>query len=195
MRFFDRQPRGFFVDVGAHHPVRFSNTWAFYRHGWHGINIDAMPGSMAAFKKRRKRDINLEIAISDEQKHLTYYVFNEPALNGFDPDLSAERELGQDDYHIIRTETLATARLADVLGNHLPQGQEIDFLTVDVEGLDLNVLKSNDWHRYRPRLVLVEILNAEMMAIPDTEVGVFLHGVGYAPFAKTFNTVFFRRQL
>ncbi len=194
MRCFDTQPQGFYVDVGAHHPMRFSNTWGFYRRGWRGINIDAMPGSMAAFRKKRKRDINLEIAISDEQTPLSYYIFNEPALNGFDPDLSELRDREQNDYHIIRTEILTTARLGDVLGMHLPQGQEIDFLTIDVEGLDLSVLKSNDWERYRPRLVLVEILNADMTGIPCTEAGAFLHGVGYAPFAKTFNTVFFQRQ-
>ena len=193
-RFFGTQSNGFYVDVGAHHPMRFSNTWGFYRRGWHGINIDAMPGSMVAFSKKRKRDINLEVAISDEQAPLTYYVFNEPALNGFDHDLSALRDSEQNDYRIIRTETLITARLGDVLDEHLPQGQEIDFLTVDVEGLDLRVLRSNDWDRYRPRLVLVELLNTDMMGVPCTEAGDFLHGVGYVPFVKTFNTVFFQRQ-
>jgi len=49
---------GFYVDVGAHHPTRFSNTYLFYRMGWRGINLDAMPGSMAAFARARPRDIN-----------------------------------------------------------------------------------------------------------------------------------------
>ena len=50
-RIFEQQPVGFYVDVGAHHPKRFSNTYFFYRRGWRGINIDAMPGSMKNFEK------------------------------------------------------------------------------------------------------------------------------------------------
>ena len=82
---------GFFVDVGAHHPQRFSNTYYFYLKGWSGINIDAMPGSMKIFDDLRSRDINLEIPISDKSEILTYYEFDEPALNSFSLSLSHER--------------------------------------------------------------------------------------------------------
>lgn len=64
-RYFERQDNGFYVDVGAHHPFRFSNTCIFYARGWRGINIDAMPQSMALFRKYRKNDINLEVAIGN----------------------------------------------------------------------------------------------------------------------------------
>ena len=82
---------GFYVDVGAHHPKRFSNTFYFYKKGLSGINIDAMPGSMKLFKKARPRDINIEAAVSNEKKELTFYVFNELALNTFDSKLVSER--------------------------------------------------------------------------------------------------------
>ncbi|MCP2732462.1 FkbM family methyltransferase, partial [Symplocastrum sp. BBK-W-15] len=87
-RFFEGKKQGFYVDVGAHHPQRFSNTYRFYLQGWRGINIDAMPGSMEIFNKIRANDINLEISISDCNQILTYYEFNEPALNGFCADIS-----------------------------------------------------------------------------------------------------------
>ena len=58
-----KHDKGFYVDVGAHHPFRFSNTYLFYTQGWSGINIDATPGSMKAFNKYRPRDINLEVGI------------------------------------------------------------------------------------------------------------------------------------
>ncbi|MCW5198180.1 hypothetical protein VU06_00335 [Desulfobulbus sp. F3] len=76
-----KRKKGFYIDIGAHHPKRFSNTFYFYRQGWHGINIDAMPRSMELFNKIRPRDINIEAAISDEKVELTYYMFDEPALN------------------------------------------------------------------------------------------------------------------
>ena len=64
MRYFDGRKKGFYLDVGAHHPKLYSNTYLFYNQGWNGINIDAMPGSMEIFNKQRSRDINIEAAIS-----------------------------------------------------------------------------------------------------------------------------------
>jgi len=74
---------GFYIDVGAHHPIRFSNTYLFYLKGWNGLNLDAMPGSMKLFEDIRPRDINLQIPISSKKQILKYYLFNEPALNTF----------------------------------------------------------------------------------------------------------------
>ncbi|MFM6476289.1 MAG: hypothetical protein ACKPGH_22810, partial [Dolichospermum sp.] len=88
---FNNKPEGFYVDVGAHHPQRFSNTYYFYLNGWSGINIDAMPGSMKIFDDLRPRDINLEIPISDKSEILTYYEFDETSINSFSLPLSHER--------------------------------------------------------------------------------------------------------
>jgi len=82
-RLFGNQQAGFYVDVGAHHPMRFSNTYFFYKKGWNGINIDAMPDSMKLFNKFRPRDINIEKPVSDKKQILTYYAFNESALMVF----------------------------------------------------------------------------------------------------------------
>lgn len=82
-RLFANKDKGFYIDIGAHHPYRFSNTYLFYLNGWTGINIDAMPGSMTPFKSKRPKDINLEVPILDKEGIMTYYQFNEPALNGF----------------------------------------------------------------------------------------------------------------
>lgn len=190
-RFFEGQNQGFYVDVGAHHPYRFSNTYLFYKKGWRGINIDAMPSSMRRFRKSRRRDINLEIPISDQPETLTYYAFNEPALNGFSRDLSSARD-GFKGFKIIFQQPMYTSTLADVFTRHLPPRQIIDFLSVDVEGLDYKVLRSNDWERFRPRVVLVEILNTDISHISASEIGLYMTSNGYVAFAKTVNTVFFR---
>jgi len=131
-RIFGDQTTGFYVDVGAHHPKRFSNTCYFYDQGWQGINIDALPGSMKVFQKFRPRDTNLEIAISEKEQNLTYYMFNEPALNGFSKSISEGRQNEQ--YHIERTITIPAFPLSKILDTHLPSGQKINFLSVDVEG-------------------------------------------------------------
>lgn len=190
---FEGQKHGFYVDVGAHHPRRFSNTYLFYKLGWWGINIDATPGSMAAFKKKRPRDINLELPISLEAKTLPYYVFNEPALNSFNKELSEVRHGTSKSYRIIETLQLRTSKLEDVLAAHLPHRQEIDFLNVDVEGHDMQVLESNDWKKYRPKVVLVEIMVSSPAAIELSPVTRFLREYGYEWHAKTVNTVIFKR--
>ncbi len=162
--FFENYPqdyRGFYVDIGAHHPFRFSNTYHFYSKGWQGINVDATPGSMNNFKRYRKRDINIEMGVGNEDKSLTFYCFNEPALNTFDEALARQRE-GKYNYSISKTQTVQVRSLKTILDDYLPQGTKIDFITIDVEGLDLEVLLSNDWQKYRPNLILVESINNEV---------------------------------
>lgn len=190
-RLFENKPTGFYVDVGAHHPQRFSNTYLLYKKDWSGINIDAMPGSMVAFKKNRPRDINLEIAISDEERELTYYVFDDAALNTFDIKLAQAREESTK-YAIMQKQQLFTQPLAKVLDQYMPRGVGIDFITIDVEGFDLQVLKSNDWQRYRPNYILVEAITFDLKNMEQEDVYLYLDSMGYILFAKTVNTLFFK---
>jgi hypothetical protein len=81
--------RGFYVDVGAHHPIRYSNTLHFYLKSWKGINIDPIPGIMDEFNRFRPKDINLEIAIG-ESGYCEYYIFQDNAFNTLDK-LAAEK--------------------------------------------------------------------------------------------------------
>lgn len=181
---------GFYIDVGAHHPLRFSNTHFFYRKGWSGINIDAMPGSMKAFSVLRKRDINLELPISNSKDVLTYYCFNEPALNGFSKVLSEQRD-GKEGYEIVSTRRIQTYTLTEILDEYLPYNTVIDFLTVDVEGLDYNVLESLDFSKYQPKYVLVEILNTSLAEIETNEIYQLLRRAGYHLISKSVHTAIF----
>lgn len=192
-RLFEGQKHGFYIDVGAHHPKRFSNTYRFYKKGWHGINIDAMPGSMKLFNKHRPRDINIEQPISDKKQTMTYYIFNEPALNGFSKEISQQRD-GRGSYHIVSTQDVEAVPLQTILEEHIPQGQEIDFLTIDVEGLDFLVLQSFDLRTYRPKAILIEILGSNLSKLASNDISVYLAHYGYSFFAKAVNTVFFTRD-
>ena len=90
-RIFSDKSKGFYVDVGAHHPMRFSNTYSFYKRGWQGINIEPNPDSISMFKRYRPRDINLNCGIAWNKGNLEYYMFDEPALNTFDGDVLKSR--------------------------------------------------------------------------------------------------------
>ena len=104
-----------------------------------------MPGSMELFKKIRPKDINLEIAISDKKQVLTYYMFNDSALNGFSRELSTERN-SKGKYRIIDEIKLEASILMEVLDTYLPENTEVDFLSIDVERLDFQIIKSKDWN-------------------------------------------------
>lgn len=184
--------RGYYVDVGAHHPVRFSNTLFFYKKGWRGINIDPTPGSMRPFKLWRRRDINLEIGIGPENGALTFYCFNEPALNTFDPEVAAQRDTGKP-YRVIRKVEVAIYPLGEVLKQHLAKGMKIDFLSIDVEGLDLEVLKSNDWAHYSPRFVLVEDHEFDIEDPKKSKIYVFLKDQGYKISAVLSRTIIYQK--
>lgn len=147
---------GFYVDVGAHHPFRFSNTFAFYERGWSGINIDANPETKRLFDEHRPRDKNLHCLISEvDGQNYSFDLYNEPALNSA---ISERRKsLTESGYYKLeQTIELQSKRLSTILKENLSSGQKIDFMSVDVEGLDLQVLRSNDWSRFRPDIVIAE---------------------------------------
>jgi len=194
-RFIGTKKYGIYVDVGAHHPTELSNTYFFYKKGWRGINIDAMPGSMKLFDEQRPYDINIECAIYNESLDLNYHIFNSSELNTFE-ESNVARFLKFPGIKLLETRRLKTVSLKETLDIHLPTlgTTEIDFMTVDVEGLDLNVLRSNDWDTYRPKIVLAEDLFSDLMASYNGELNAFMMSVGYTMKAKTFNTVFFQRN-
>lgn len=189
-RLFERQASGFYVDIGAHHPFRFSNTCYFYRRGWRGLNIDPNPDAIKAFLRNRPSDINVCVGISDAPGDIAFHFFNEPALNTFDVELAAER-IRIPGYCLLETRSVPVRRLDDVLTEFLPRDQKIDFLSIDVEGMDLSVLRSNDWSRFRPRLLLVEAHERTVLAIENDPINVFAVAAGYQLIAKTLNTLIF----
>jgi FkbM family methyltransferase len=143
--------QGFYVDVGACDPIEHSITYHFYNQGWRGINFEPgrIFGKLAA---ARPRDINLPIAVSEQPGQMTFYEYpNAIGLSSLHdrlPDATPEA-LAQ---RIQRT--VAVRPLRDVFEEYAPP--TIDFLKVDVESHERAVLKSNDWTRWRPRIVLVE---------------------------------------
>jgi FkbM family methyltransferase len=170
---------GFYVDVGAFDPVRGSNTYFFYLNGWRGINVEARPGSRALFDRVRPRDTNVEVGVSKERGELTYYFIGEDStMNSFSREFLEHIDmLGE----VKREIAVPVVPLSEVLERHLPAGQAIDFLSVDVEGHDLQALESNDWRRFRPRFVVVEDKEVEA---DRSEIVRFMRSRGYGVCAQ-----------
>ena len=192
-RVFGLKNDGFYVDVGAHHPRRYSNTNHFYKLGWSGINIEPSPDAIKLFRTRRPRDVNLQLGVSDEAGLLEYFVFEEPAINTFDPALARSR-IAATPYRLLETVAVPVEPLGKILARHIPPGREIDFFSIDVEGLDYKVLRSNDWERFRPLCVMVEALGTPLERAQDSDVYAYMSSHEYELIAKTFNTLIFRKR-
>ena len=192
-RLLDGVPNGFYVEVGSHHPFRFSNTFLFYRRGWNGVCVDPLPGSKLLFNKWRPRDVAVEIGISEVSSRLKYYTFNEPALNTFDQQV-AEEYARLEQYKIINIQEIDTVPLSKILDSYLSANKKINILSVDAEGLDLQVLRSNDWIKYRPNYIVAECLQTDLEILLEDPVAIFLSTVGYHAYAKTGNSIIFVEQ-
>jgi FkbM family methyltransferase len=151
------------------------------------VNIDAMPGSMRAFRRERPRDINLEMGVTAHRETCTLFVFDEPALNTF--DASRASKLDRPPYRIVSRTPVSCAPLAEILAAHAID--QVDLLTVDAEGLDLDVVKSLDWARHHPHVVLLEHHAHDLAAVLDSELHAFVRAKGYDLVAKTFNSLFY----
>src|SRR5688572_21781247 len=188
--FNDKKEPGYYVDIGANHPYIYSNTYKFYLKGWKGINVDANPGTKKLFDAIRPRDINIEAGISLTPGELDFYTFENNVFNTLDRQ-TAEGHCKEFSINIREIIKIKTTTLKEILDIHLPPSQKIDFMSIDVEGLDMEVLRSNDWEKYRPEVLVVECVYEDYADIQKMEAAAYLNQFGYSFFAKTFSTFFF----
>lgn len=146
--------KGFYIDIGAYHPFHFSNTMRFYNRGWHGINIDAMPENIKLFNRLRTRDTNIEAAISLSDKKVAYYIYETKALNTCDEN--RVEYLKQYGYEPIQKVWLKAYTIMEILDRYIDKNQKIDFMDVDIEGIDEEVIKQIDFSKYHPTIIMTE---------------------------------------
>ncbi len=179
---------GSYVDVGAHDPWRYSNTALLYAQGWRGINIDADPRAIARFIEARPDDINLNIGIASTSGTAEFAVFQDGAVNSFDTRLAKLQVegFGTPEFQVVRVEPLKA-----VLARHLDQSQPFRYLNIDCEGLDDVVLRSNDWNRFRPDVISVELLDLNLDAVGQHPSYCLLKDLGYLLRGHYFATSIF----
>ena len=153
---FERKKEGFYIDIGAYHPFQYSNTMRFYERGWHGLNIDATPGCKNLFNRYRKRDINIEAGITEDNSELIYYIFKEGALNTFDENRI--EQLKSFGYIPSEKKLIKTHTIMEILDKYVEAGQIIDFMDIDIEGFDEKVISQMDFGKYQPTVILIENL-------------------------------------
>lgn len=155
LSFFPDVKKGFYVDVGAFDPDQDSVTKLFYKNGWRGINIEPQVERYKRFQQIRKRDINLNVGIAQQEGSLTLRTYTSQGLSTFSDDVKKEYETQPDiDTKEFREVVVPVKRLDAILAEQ--DTEHVHFLKVDVEGLEYEVLASNDWKRFRPEVICVE---------------------------------------
>ena len=144
---------GFYIDIGAHHPVRFSNTYLFYLKGWRGVNIEADNSKIKFFNFFRKRDDNINALVSTSDSIEKYYRFQESALNGI-LDKKRLEELKLKGIEPIEILEIKSQDLNMILNKY--SGQSIDFITIDIEGKDHEILSHLNLENLKPKVILIE---------------------------------------
>lgn len=149
-RCFEEQT-GVYVDIGCHHPVLDSVTCAFYQRGWRGLNIDALDTHHGLFQRLRAGDTNLVNAVGARAGTLPFYKLPGTGLSTLDAAI-AERHRA--DGFLVEAHETPVTPLSTILDKHGVTG--IDFLKIDVEGAERDVIAGMDWQRWRPKLVVIE---------------------------------------
>jgi FkbM family methyltransferase len=184
----------FFVDIGAHHPVAMSNTYLFYKAGWRGINVDATPGSMKLFRRYRPEDVNLECAVGPQRERALFSVFADSTLNGIldDVTLALHRARGT---RCLKAVAVDVVPVNEILEQHAA-GRSVDLLNLDIEGKDIELLATWDFGRWRPKVIILEIVGLRgLEELLGSEQAKLLAGLDYVPFSRLdFSTLFVDRR-
>jgi len=183
----------FYIDIGAHHPFHLSNSALFYKEGANGICIEPDPVLFQNIKKERCRDVCLNIGVSGsgDLEELLFYKMSTPSLNTFS---KKEAEKYRDDYgyqieNVIKVPVMPVSKvLSDYLCN-----KRVDLLSLDVEGMDLEILQGWNFLEHRPLVACLETLefSNDRSGVKLTEIIDFMKSKDYMVYADTYiNTIF-----
>lgn len=183
--------KGFYVDVGCNHPVKLSNTLTLYFAGWRGINIDANPAVVERMRRLRPGDVVVCSLVGQPGASHEFVMFAQDELSTADP-LFAERWAKSAD--VVQRVALQSRSLTDILREHGAPAA-FEFLNIDVEGMELEVLQSLDFTQFQPRLIALEIHGFDA-GNPDSSAAIrFLSARGYRLRAYNGLTAFVEKTL
>lgn len=186
-----------YLDLGAHHPTRYSNTHYFYQNGSRGVNVEADPALLELFFKQRTADNNLNVGVGvgiKEYTSLPFYVMSARTLNTFSKE-EAERCVAMGTHEIDGVIQVQLRDVNSIIAEYF-DGNAPDFISIDVEGLDFEIVKSIDFQQYRPAVLCVEtiVFSENYDGVKLDEIGDYLSGCDYFLYADTMiNSIFVDR--
>lgn len=178
---------GFYVDVGCYHPKKHSNTHCLHKRGWRGINIDLEEDKIRLFNLCRPNDHNVVCPVSDVEETVTIRRYSPFGLG---TTIDARQAAGADE-DVLDERQAATKTLTQIIADSPFAGRQIDVLSIDAEGMDERILKSVDFDRHSPKVILIEDYHRNICEIIETETYRLLTNKGYALRSWTFYTLIF----
>lgn len=176
---------GFYIDIGANHPIKLSNTYLLYKKGWKGLTVEPIPYLYRLQKRFRPRDTQLNLGVGETSGKLEFFELLPNALSTFDAVQAAH--LIKKGVILMSSYELKVQALAEIFNENVA-GQKVDFLSIDTELFDLSVLKGNDWEKFRPQLVVCE-------ADGSSEINNYMELVGYRTIKQIGYNTFFLKEL
>ena len=142
--------KGIYIDVGCHHPFLNNHSYLLYKSGWEGINIDIDYNSIDMFNFFRKSDVNIQTAVTDHKGEVDLFFYHNRAAKN-----TISKEFGSDakEQKKINSDTLN-----NIIENSKFKNSKIDFVSIDVEGNEINVLNGFNLKKYKPKLILLEFI-------------------------------------
>ena len=174
---FKNQKNGFYLDIGCGHPIKNNNTYLLNKKGWSGINIDLDEENIDLFNSYRKKDVNLATAVSDKEGETDLYFYhNKSALNTISKENADFQKAKVSAIKRIKTQTINR-----IIENTPFKDRKIDFLSVDVEGSELAILKNFDFTKYSPKVIVVEYLDLSLkkLEIKNLNINNIIKSEGY----------------
>jgi FkbM family methyltransferase len=181
---FQPSASGFYVDVGAFHPIEASNTYKLYLKGWRGITIEPNPAVAKLFRRKRPRDTHIVQGISQTHQTIPYYKYKLANLNTF--SVARAKELEISGCQLMETEEVKCSPLAAVIAQAAPD-RHIDLLSIDCEGMDLEVLRTFDFAKKRPTTIIIEDFDGYRLCRDgggQSAIQSFLRGNMYMPISQ-----------
>lgn len=185
-----------YIDIGAHHPFYLSNTAIFHENGCNGISIEPDPTLFKEIKKYRKNDICLNIGIGlEEEVEAEFYVMSSPTLNTFSKKQAVEYE-NYGNITIKETKKIPLKNINLIIKEYC--NKTPNFISLDVEGLDYEILKTFDFSQYRPEVFCLETLTYTENNTENkiTEIIDLMLSNDYMVYADTYiNTIFVDKKV
>ena len=194
-KFFKNKLKGIYVDVGCYHPLDGNNTNLLFKKGWNGMNIDLNKTSIELFNKARKKDVNLRVAVSNKPKKIKFYYRKKINMLNTISKKFAESSFRKG----YKISSIQADTLNSLLKNSKLKNKKIDFLNLDIEGNEINALKSLNFKKYSPKLICVEIHNypqsgSKAGKLETNPIYKFLRKKGYKKTWENEFSFIFRRK-
>ncbi len=191
-KIFKNTTKGFYLDVGALHPINGSLTYNLYKKGWSGLNFDIVENNIRLFKVFRKRDCSSQLAISSKKGIVKSYIFSPGSgLNTLEKSWADRWSKSINKSYVVKE--LRKTTLTNIVKKFKIENK-IDLLNIDVEGHEIKVLSGSDFKFFRPKIITIEIHVEKTEDIIKSQIFKILKKNGYDLISHYYHTSFFKAK-